>query len=269
MKTHNAVPTMRTLQTILHPTDFSESSRYAFETACSLVRDKNTRLIVLHVGLPSVAPIPFEPVPNPLVPAESQEFLSGRYIWPQPPDPTMIVEHRVAEGEAAAEILRLAKALKCDLIVMGTHGRTGFSRFLTGSVAEEVLRKAVCPVLAVKTPLPEASPVEAEPRAKPGEVVDLRRSGPALTKIQSDKLVRAEGFEIIRLFVPAAKEIAEHKAQGTLIVECCEGRVAFSALGKTQNLQAGELLFLPAGEPHSLKGINDASLLLTLLPTTH
>ena len=80
-----------------------------------------------------------------------------------------------------------------------------------------------------------------------------------------EKLVRTEEFEIKSLFVPAGKEIAEHKAQGTLIVECREGRVAFTALGKTQELQAGELLFLPAGEPHSLKGIEDASLLLTLL----
>ena len=255
---------MPSIQTILHPTDFSESSQHAFETACSLVKDSNTRLIVLHVGLPSTAPIPFETVPNPLVPAESQEFLKGRYTWPQPSDPRIIVEHRVAEGEVPHEILQLAKALKCDLIVMGTHGRSGLSRFLTGSVAEEVLRKAPCPVLAVKTPLPEAA-AEPESRTNPGEIVDVRRSGPALTKMRVEKLVRAEEFEIKRLFIPAGKEIAEHKAQGTLIVECREGRVAFTALGKTQVLQSGELLFLPAGEPHSLKGIEDASLLVTLL----
>jgi len=260
---------MPTIQTILHPTDFSESSGHAFNTACSLVKDHNTRLIILHVAPPFTGPIPVEPAANPLVSAESQESLRGKYTWPQPSDPKIVVEHRVAEGEAAPEILRLAKALKCDLIVMGTHGRTGLSRFLTGSVAEEVLRKAACPVLAVKTPLPEVSPVATEPRTKPGEVVNIRRSGPALTKFHTEKLVRAEGFELIRLFVPAGKEIAEHTTQGTLIVECCEGRVAFTALGKTQNLQAGELLFLPAGEPHSLKGLEDASLLLTLLPTKH
>jgi nucleotide-binding universal stress UspA family protein/quercetin dioxygenase-like cupin family protein len=260
---------MSSIQTILHPTDFSESSQYAFETACSLVKDKNSRLIVLHVAPSFTGPIPQEPAPNPLVSAESQEFLKGRYIWPQPSDPTIIVEHRVAEGEAPREILELANALKCDLIVMGTHGRTGLSRFLTGSVAEEVLRKSACPVLAVKTPLPEVSPKEPDPRTNPGEIVDVRRSGPALTKIQSAKLARTEQFEIIRLFVPAGKDIAEHKAQGTLIVECREGRVAFTALGKTQELQAGELLFLPAGEPHAVKGIEDASLLLTLLPAKH
>ena len=258
---------MPSIQTILHPTDFSESSRHAFETACSLVKDHNTRLILLHVTPPYTGPIPAEPAPNPLVSAESQEFLRERYTWPQPSDPKIVVEYRVAEGDAPREILRLAKALKCDLIVMGTHGRTGLRRFLTGSIAEEVLRNAACPVLAVKTPLPDASPAESEPQTKPGEIVDARRSGPALTEIRTEKLVWAEDFEIIRLFVPAGKEIAEHQAQGTLIVECHEGRIAFTALGKTQDLQAGELLFLPAGEPHSLKGIEDASLLLTLLPS--
>ena len=86
---------MSTLQTILHPTDFSESSQRAFETACSLVKDYNTRVIVLHVALPFTGPVPVEPAPDPLVPAESQEFLRGRYDWPQPSDPRILVEHRV------------------------------------------------------------------------------------------------------------------------------------------------------------------------------
>lgn len=255
---------MPSIQTILHPTDFSENSRHAFETACSLVKDHSTRLIVLHVAPPFTGPVPIEPAPNPLVSAESQEFLRGKYSWPQPPDPKIVVDHRVTEGEAAREILQLAKTFKCDLIVMGTHGRTGLSRLLTGSVAEEVMRNAACPVLAVKTPLPEAAG-EPEPRTNPGEIIDVRRSGPALTKMRMEKLVRTEEFEIKRLFIPAGKEIAEHKAPGILIAECREGRVQFTALGKTQELKAGELLFLPAGVPHSLKAIEDASLLLTLL----
>src|SRR5579872_4116234 len=74
--------TMPSIQTILHPTDFSESSRHAFETACSLVKDGSTRLIVLHVAPPFTGPIPVEPAPNPLVSAESQDFLRGRYTWP-------------------------------------------------------------------------------------------------------------------------------------------------------------------------------------------
>ncbi len=256
---------MSSLQTILHPTDFSDSSLHAFETACALVKDQNTRLIVLHVAPPFTGPIPVEPSPNPLVSAESQGFLAGRYTWPQPSDPTIVVEHRVTEGEAAREILQLAKTFNCDMIVMGTHGRTGLSRLLTGSVAEEVMRKSTCPVLAVKAPLPDATAAAAEPQTNPGEIITVRRSGPALTKTRSEKLVRTEAFELIRLFVPAGKELAEHRAPGTLIFECREGRVAFTALGKSQNVEPGQLLFLPAGEPHSVKGLEDATLLLTVI----
>ena len=101
--------------------------------------------------------------------------------------------------------------------------------------------------------------------AKPGEVVDVRPLGPALASAQTKTLVRAEQVEVIRLIVPAAKENEEHKAKGEIVVHCLEGKVAFTAFGKTQNLEAGNLLYLPTGEPHSVKGIEDASLLLTIL----
>jgi nucleotide-binding universal stress UspA family protein len=66
------------------------------------------------------------------------------------------LEHRLVEGDAATVILQVATEIKCDLIVMGTHGRTGLSRLLMGSVAEQVVRNASCPVLTVKTPQHEA-----------------------------------------------------------------------------------------------------------------
>ena len=72
-------------------------------------------------------------------------------------------------------------------------------------------------------------------------------------------------MEVIRLVVPAGKEIEEHKAKGEIIVHCLEGRVAFTAFGKTQNIEAGKLLYLPTGEPHRVKGIENAALLLTIL----
>jgi nucleotide-binding universal stress UspA family protein len=64
------------------------------------------------------------------------------------------VECRVEEGDAAAGIVGAARATGCDLIVMGTHGRTGLERVVIGSVAENVLRTAPCPVMTVKTPRP-------------------------------------------------------------------------------------------------------------------
>jgi quercetin dioxygenase-like cupin family protein len=97
----------------------------------------------------------------------------------------------------------------------------------------------------------------AIPHAKPGEVVDVRPLGSALASAQTQTLVRAE------------QEIEEHKAKGEIVVQCLEGRVAFTAFGKAQNLEAGKLLYLATGEPHSVKGVEDASLLLTILLPKH
>ena len=105
----------------------------------------------------------------------------------------------------------------------------------------------------------------AIPHAKPGEVVDVRPLGSALASAQTKTLVRAEQVEVIRLVVQAGKEIPEHKAKGEVVVHCLEGRVAFTASGKTQTLEAGHLLYLPNGEPHSVKGVENASLLVTVL----
>jgi quercetin dioxygenase-like cupin family protein len=105
--------------------------------------------------------------------------------------------------------------------------------------------------------------------AKPGEVVDVRPLGSALVSAQTKTLLRAEQVEVIRLIVPAGKEIEEHKAKGEIVVQCLEGHVAFTAFGKTRNLEAGTLLYLPMGEPHTVKGIDNASLLLTILLPKH
>ena len=76
------------------------------------------------------------------------------------------MEHRLAEGDAATETLRLALVEQCDVIVMGTRGKSGLGRLLIGSVAEEVLREATCQVLVVKIrarrppgPIQKSSPI--------------------------------------------------------------------------------------------------------------
>jgi nucleotide-binding universal stress UspA family protein len=71
-------------------------------------------------------------------------------------DPDVRIEGRFAEGQVARAILDVAKESACDVIVMGTHGRTGLGRLLMGSVAEQVVRHAACPVLTVKTPVPSS-----------------------------------------------------------------------------------------------------------------
>jgi quercetin dioxygenase-like cupin family protein len=109
----------------------------------------------------------------------------------------------------------------------------------------------------------------AIPHAKPGELIDIRPLGSALASAQTATLVRAEQIEVIRLVVPAGKEIPEHRAKGNLTVQCLEGRVTFTAAGKSQELAPGNLLYLPVGEAHSVKGIENSSVLLTVVLPKH
>jgi quercetin dioxygenase-like cupin family protein len=171
----------------------------------------------------------------------------------------------VAEGDAAEEILRLSEAISCDLIVMGSHGRTGLARLLTGSVAEHVLRKATCPVQIVKSPLRAAPAVQAETTAKAGECIDVRPFGSALASAQTRTLLRTPTLKVVRLVVLAGRVVPPHKSRTDVIVHCLEGRVAVNVFESTQLLESGHLLYLPADESHSLRGLEDASLLLTVL----
>ena len=201
-------------------------------------------------------------MPDPHQSTEAQRALM-ELPWPEPSGPQVRLERRLAKGDPADEILRLADTLSCDLVVMGTHGKTGLGRLLTGSVAETVLRKAKCPVLVVKASASrKAEPVWEAP-AKPGEKIDVRPLGAALDFAYTGTLVRTAAVEVVRQIVRAGEEIPHQKAKGELIVQCLEGQVALTALGKTRMLEAGQMLYLPAGEPHAIDGIDDASLLLT------
>ena len=148
---------MLNIQTILHPTDYSERSDYAFRIACSLARDYRAKLVLLHVALRSVT-IEGEAAIAP----RSEEYFQGELDKLESVSvPAGIrVERFVREGDPAGEILRAAQFTNADLIVMGTHGRTGLSRLLMGSVAEQVLRKAPCPVLTVRTPALQGEPAD-------------------------------------------------------------------------------------------------------------
>src|SRR5258708_2079402 len=141
---------MLAVNTILHPTDFSERSQHAFWLACSLAQDYGARLIVLHVvAAPAVVYVEGMVPPNPAeLRAAAQEELD-RF---QAPRADVRAERRLTEGDAVEETLRVAQEANADLIVMGTHGRTGLERLLMGSVAEQVVRRASCPVLTVKAP---------------------------------------------------------------------------------------------------------------------
>ena len=101
--------------------------------------------------------------------------------------------------------------------------------------------------------------------AQSGEVVDVRPLGVAIADSKTTALIKTQHFEIIRMVLLASKEIKEHKAKGDIIVQCLEGHVAFSTMGKNLELRAGHMLYLKSGEPLSLKAIENSSLLLTML----
>jgi universal stress protein A len=133
--------------TIVHPTDFSEASAPAMEMACALARDQGARLVVVHV-------LPPPGYHGEVVERRQPDFYDE--LWQKlrevrPPRDDVRTEHRLLSGDQAEEIVRIAEELKSNLIVMGTHGRTGLRRLLVGSVAEEVMRTAACPVLTVRT----------------------------------------------------------------------------------------------------------------------
>ena len=141
-------------QNILVPVDFSANSAAAVDYASSLANESGAELHLLHVHEDVVA------------------FVEGFGGYPMPPDVEQIkasleqVRPTTADipfrrcfkmGHPADEIIQYAKENQIDLIVMGTHGRTGIDRLLIGSVAEGVVRRAPCPVLTIKQPVAAAA----------------------------------------------------------------------------------------------------------------
>jgi nucleotide-binding universal stress UspA family protein len=152
---------MLPIRTILCPVDFSENSKPAFQLACALARDYKARLHLVNV-----APLPAFYGEGIVVvrTEESKEETLSRLKDLQASEPSLEMQYHLREGEPFLEILEVAKRSKSDLIVMGTHGWTGLNRLLMGSVAEQVLRKATCPVLTIngKTHLNGVNPKEAK-----------------------------------------------------------------------------------------------------------
>jgi nucleotide-binding universal stress UspA family protein len=151
------------IQVILHPTDLWEPSEAALGVARSLARDHGARLVVLYVAPIQVLINETTAVgTDPQAYRDALERIRGRLDGPDLKYP---VDSRLETGDAAAEILRVAKELRCGLIVMGTHGRAGLGRLLLGSAVEAVLRGAHCPVLAVKAPVSSAATVASPPES--------------------------------------------------------------------------------------------------------
>jgi nucleotide-binding universal stress UspA family protein len=137
-------------QRICCPIDFSDESRRSLMVAAGLAQSMGAELVILHVssspGSNAVLPASWEDLTS--VKAEDRRLLDE---WAkQIAVPGLGVRIAATFGNAAEGIVRFARSEGCDLIVMGTHGRTGLKHLVLGSVAERVLRTAHCPVLATR-----------------------------------------------------------------------------------------------------------------------
>ena len=140
---------------ILFPTDFSESSQMALRHATSLAIERCARLLIVHVLETPVA-VPAGAYTAVVDPDLDRHQDKLREIIPK--NPRVEFEHRLVRGKAADGIVRLAEDENVELIVMATHGRTGLKHLLMGSVAESVVRRAICPVLTLRNPEKERVP---------------------------------------------------------------------------------------------------------------
>jgi len=139
---------MLPFKTILFATDFSPASNVAFEVGAALARDYRARMIAVHVVEP--VKMGFSEFTSYVGPDEDKGWALEMLRSIKAPSPRVTLEYRLLEGDAATVIAETAQETDADLIVMGTQGRTGLTRLVMGSVAEEVLRRAPCPVLTVR-----------------------------------------------------------------------------------------------------------------------
>lgn len=150
------------IKMILVPTDFSEYAAYAYQWALGLAARSKAKVLLFY-ATPSLPYLAFpESVyytdlakleRDMIADAEKQlaEFAGKKGTCAVP------VETRVSMGEAVWEICKVAEEFHADLIIMGSHGRTGLSHVFLGSVAERVVRHASCPVLVARLPKPKTS----------------------------------------------------------------------------------------------------------------
>jgi nucleotide-binding universal stress UspA family protein len=157
---HAKESTLR-LRTILLPTDFSDCANFALPCAAQIARATGASLLCVHVVETVVPAVGYTGMSEPLPIGDISEQLedSAERELPKIAEceecADLNVEEVIVHGEAATEIVRVAKERAVDLIVVSSHGRTGLGRILFGSTAEAVVRHATCPVLVVKPPQEE------------------------------------------------------------------------------------------------------------------
>lgn len=147
---------MKRLRRILHASDFSSASRVAFTTAVQTAKRSRSTLLLVHVMSLPVVPLAGDGY---ISPRGWQDLERSLRTQSQRQLAKLVARARKAgvratglllEGQPAERIVRAAKANHADLIVMGTHGRSGLAKLFLGSVAERVVGTAPCPVLTAR-----------------------------------------------------------------------------------------------------------------------
>lgn len=151
---------MAVITRILCPVDLSDQSRHALDEAVALGRHYGAAVTALYV-IPPISPVPATleaPVAYVYTPEELDAIDAEVRAFVHAEEAGRAVEVSVVEGPVVGSILARAEALRADLIVIGTHGRSGVQRVILGSVAERVLAHATCPVMTVPPRSSDAVP---------------------------------------------------------------------------------------------------------------
>ena len=147
---------MARVQRILHASDFSKASGAAFQKAVELARSNQAELVLLHVLAPIVplggadgyvSPQVYEDLDKSAHAAASKELTA---LVARAKKAGVKAKAVVRDGIAHEQIVRAARSPRADMIVIGTHGRTGLAKFFLGSVAGRVVSAAKCPVMTVR-----------------------------------------------------------------------------------------------------------------------
>jgi glycine betaine transporter len=166
------------LRTILVPTDFSAGSVAAVEYALALAQRSGAEIVLVHVMEPTVYSVDFA-LTYPDISSEVRQgaIESLRQLSEDARSRGVRAEHALVAGTPFVEIGKVAAERKADLIVMGTHGRTGLAHAVLGSTAERVVRFGPCPVLTVKAVPPDTREAPA-PEHRAGERAVRPTAGP-------------------------------------------------------------------------------------------
>jgi nucleotide-binding universal stress UspA family protein len=146
---------------ILHPTDFSQPAEEALHAALEMARHFSAELLIVHVVPPvpvvssTAAPTSFNVSLYEQELVQSSRKMLDDWVRNKGASGKISVTPFLLQGDAAEKILQAARETRPDLILMATHGQTGWRHFVFGSVAEKVVRMSPCPVLTIHPPAEE------------------------------------------------------------------------------------------------------------------